>query len=409
MKIIIDSNLEIPEKNIIEIVERKGIGHPDTIADSLAERVSIDYSKYCLENFGIILHHNLDKLCALGGLLKINDWGNAEMQKPFRIVINGRVSKKFGSKVIPFESIAREAIIDQFKQILPGFEIENWLEIIDQTTTYSRNPKWFNPDDKNDLPESKQLNANDTSTVVSYWPLTLSEQVTLKMENYFYVSDRKPKYKFIGHDIKVMVIRKENFVEITLCVPFLVNLTPSYDFYTRKLKLINKDLTKIAIDHFGKKYEVKINLNNQDTLINKNQRKYVQGHYLNISGSALDYGEEGVVGRGNNRAGIIPSFRPYTMEAAWGKNPVYHVGKVVGYVMDELAKEISSSFNCSVSIICTSVIGDSLFSPRYVSINTSKKIDKIKAEKIVREFLGRESEWTRRIIFENALIPKTNK
>ncbi|MEM7826325.1 MAG: methionine adenosyltransferase, partial [Candidatus Aenigmatarchaeota archaeon] len=44
----------------IEIVERKGIGHPDTLADALAENLSVAYSNYTLQQFGLILHHNFD-------------------------------------------------------------------------------------------------------------------------------------------------------------------------------------------------------------------------------------------------------------------------------------------------------------------------------------------------------------
>ena len=37
-----------------EVVERKGIGHPDTLCDTIAEKVSQAYSQYCLEHYGIM-------------------------------------------------------------------------------------------------------------------------------------------------------------------------------------------------------------------------------------------------------------------------------------------------------------------------------------------------------------------
>ena len=55
----------------IEIVERKGIGHPDTLADALAERMSVAYSQHCRDRFGAVLHHNLDKLYLRGGHSRI--------------------------------------------------------------------------------------------------------------------------------------------------------------------------------------------------------------------------------------------------------------------------------------------------------------------------------------------------
>ena len=51
----------------VEIVERKGIGHPDSIIDGACEAVSIALSKYYLDNFGAILHHNVDKGILVGG------------------------------------------------------------------------------------------------------------------------------------------------------------------------------------------------------------------------------------------------------------------------------------------------------------------------------------------------------
>ena len=39
---------------VFEVVERKGLGHPDTICDALAEAVSLRLSRYYLERFGLI-------------------------------------------------------------------------------------------------------------------------------------------------------------------------------------------------------------------------------------------------------------------------------------------------------------------------------------------------------------------
>jgi len=49
------------EEQSMEICERKGLGHPDTICDSIMNQVSIELSKEYLKRFDTILHHNLDK------------------------------------------------------------------------------------------------------------------------------------------------------------------------------------------------------------------------------------------------------------------------------------------------------------------------------------------------------------
>lgn len=60
-----------PETLPTEIVERKGLGHPDSLADGLANAISVAYSQYCLDKFGYVLHHNVDKLYIGGGMFII--------------------------------------------------------------------------------------------------------------------------------------------------------------------------------------------------------------------------------------------------------------------------------------------------------------------------------------------------
>ena len=55
------------EDQTTEIVERKGIGHPDSIADGLAEFVSCGLCRMYRERFGRILHHNTDEVEVVGG------------------------------------------------------------------------------------------------------------------------------------------------------------------------------------------------------------------------------------------------------------------------------------------------------------------------------------------------------
>ena len=73
MKLKIVKDYKDPEDRNIEIVERKGIGHPDTLADKIAEECSRIYSLYCMEHFGCILHHNVDKVYIGGGLFLLED------------------------------------------------------------------------------------------------------------------------------------------------------------------------------------------------------------------------------------------------------------------------------------------------------------------------------------------------
>src|ERR1700733_2010415 len=81
----------------VEIVERKGIGHPDSIIDGACEAVSIALSKYYLDNFDAILHHNVDKGLLVGG--KSNAvFGGGRVIDPIYILVAGRATDQ-----VPFK------------------------------------------------------------------------------------------------------------------------------------------------------------------------------------------------------------------------------------------------------------------------------------------------------------------
>jgi S-adenosylmethionine synthetase len=403
MKILCTNNIKFPGNNPFEVVERKGIGHPDTVADAVAERISVEYSKYCLEHFRVVLHHNVDKFAALGGLVQV-DWGKGELIKPIRALVNGRISASFNHESIPLKEIYTKAIKDQLAICLPSLNSEKWLEIIDHTTTYSKNPHWFNPLGLNDIPDHSNLFANDTSAVVSYWPLTQSEQLVLKLEGYFYDKNEKPRFKQFGQDIKVMVVRRKNKFDVTLCVPFFSKYLKDTESYWSRLYKLESELTGYAKNFLGNSVEIDLKVNPHDQ--RRKGTNDAKSFYFVAAGGALDYGEEGVVGRGNNRLGIIPSFRPYTMEAACGKNPIYHVGKVLGLVSDVLAKRIATECGCNTEVWIVTRNADPLFEPNNIIVNTSENADNQEIEGIVRKVLS-ERDWTKKILDERAIVPKT--
>jgi S-adenosylmethionine synthetase len=62
--------------------------------------------------------------------------------------------------------------------------------------------------------------------------------------------------------------------------------------------------------------------------------------YLTVLGTSAEGGDCGQVGRGNRVNGVIAFNRPATTEAAAGKNPVSHVGKIYNVLSHELAERI---------------------------------------------------------------------
>lgn len=397
----INFDLKPVEQLPFEFVERKGIGHPDTLADGVAEAISIAYSEYCLKNFGVILHQMLDKIMFIGGFANI-EFGTGEMLKPWKLIINGRLSGRFGRKVIDYEHIAEIAAKDYLQKAVPRFEAEKWLKFYHFTSNYALVPHWFNPRSIDDLPDAKVSYANDTSVAFGYWPLSITEKLTLCMEKYFYDDLGKPRFRFIGQDIKVMCIRRQNIVDITMCVPMFSQDTPDEDTYQERKTKLYRELFTLAQGFLGSKLQVRLFINTQDMKA-KHDKKSV-GHYFVASGSALDYGEEGVVGRGNRSRGIISAIRPLTMEAINGKNPVYYVGKVYNYLADKLAKKIAEELECECNVFISSRNSDPLKVPHNVVVQISKNRDPKKISKLIKNELS-HGNWAEEIIKNKTYIP----
>lgn len=393
-----ESNIKVrvlEPKNIkyFEIVERKGIGHPDTLADGIAEYVSIGYSLHCLKKFGYIPHHNFDKVYIGGGKASIS-FGGGSILKPVNLKINGRVSKKFRNEKIGYEDVITQSAKEYVKKVLPHMNVEEHLHIEVNSTDHSANPYWYNPRGPQDLPEISSPKANDTSITIGFWPLSDLEKTALVSESYFYNSDSRPKYDFVGHDIKVMCIGSGENVEILVSVPFISTKTPDSKFYEEKIADFETRLKNIA--------EKVIPHKNVD--LNMKTGGAARKEYLLLTGSCIELGEEGLVGRGNKTRGVISSTRPYSMEAPYGKNPVYHVGKIYAVIADEISKEISQKFDCKCTTFILNRVGDNLREPRKIFIDTDTKIKLNETQKVVSNILNQN--WTENILKEQLLVPK---
>jgi len=404
-------NLQIKENSIssnqkkIEIVERKGLGHPDTIADGIAESISIDYAKYCLEKFGVILHHNVDKTSVLGGQCDLK-YGRGILLKPFRVLFGGRMSRSFGDQNIDIETIQRNAAKSYLQKFFPRLNISTDLEFYHFTSSSSKIPYWFNPRMINDLPEYKKPYANDTATMVGFWPFSVVEQIVIESEKFFYkyIPQIQPRFDFIGGDIKIMALRKNHDLELTLCVPFQADKVSDQKMYFEYRSSVMNSLQKFLKEKFGRLLNISLRINTKDQKI-KNDGEDGRSRYLTVIGSALDYGEEGISGRGNRCRGLISSMRISTVESVYGKNPVYHVGKVYSFIANNIAQQIGLLFSCEVTVIITTHIGDPLYSPHNIIIETSKIVNKKVIQKIISDQLEKR-DWTSRIIRESVFLPE---
>lgn len=365
-----------------EIVETKGKGHPDNICDTLAEKISSNYSKYCIEHYGVILRHMIDKLSILGGGSKVK-FGGGEMIAPIRVLINGRFTDRYKTKRIDYMNIVSNTIRDYFRQLFPLLDVDKYLLIVDNThhnegpgviynddnTTKNERMKFFEAsDDKDALRHNNHNKCNDTSTTVSYYPMSKLEQAVLKIEQTLNLEEYKKINPWTGNDIKVMGMRKGKKIEITCCVPLISKYVKDLNDYKNKLNLIKKDINKIVRKIFTKN-DIIIYLNTRDNYNNNDL-------YMTLIGSAVESGDEGAVGRGNRSRGVIPFSRNFSMEAQCGKNPVYHTGKLFTAIGDILSQKIYDEFKLENVVYCTSKMGDLIEKPWNISVELNKEVSK---------------------------------
>ena len=222
--LIIRDDYVSPEDNLIEITERKGIGHPDTLADVLAIECSKAYAKFCLKNYGCVLHYNLDKLYIGAGLFKYEE-GKVIKKSNIIVNLNGRVTNTMNGEKIDLDSIFKPVIKKYLKTVLPRLDVENDLTININSTQNTKRDYWYSPRDINDVPDYKNVTAGDTALCVAHGDFTFCERLALYLESILYDKTiegyMSPKYKDIGQDIKFMVSRIGKKVEVTICLPVL--------------------------------------------------------------------------------------------------------------------------------------------------------------------------------------------
>jgi len=99
--IIVEEFKQTPlEKQKFEIVERKGLGHPDTICDAILDQVSVRLSKEYLDRFGTIMHHNADKSFLVAGEVETK-FGGGNVKQPMLLIFGDRATSQVDGIQIP--------------------------------------------------------------------------------------------------------------------------------------------------------------------------------------------------------------------------------------------------------------------------------------------------------------------
>ncbi len=364
------------EQREVEIVERKGIGHPDSVSDGIAEAVSRALSKYYIENYGRILHHNTDQVEVVGGQSQ-PEFNGGTILEPVYILLSGRATTTVNGKRIPYRSIAIQAASDYLKSKFDTLNIESDV-MIDCRIGHGSV-------DLRSLYDTTKLLSNDTSFGVGFAPLSDLEKTVMRAEN-FINSDLKKTIPALGYDVKVMGFRKKDQINLTIAAAMVGKyIKDGEDYNDKKEKareLIEKHVQKEA------KREVKVSINTAD---NPKDNLY----YLTVTGLSMENGDDGSVGRGNRVTGLITPYRPMSMEAAAGKNPVTHVGKLYNLAAMKIAEQCIKESGGEVPEIhvrIVSQIGRPIDDPHVANlqiVGTSEQT----AKKYTKDFAGVADDW----------------
>ncbi len=390
------NEIPLPERKI-EIVERKGIGHPDSVADALAEEVSRALCKMYIKEVGHVLHHNTDEtqICAGQAAPK---FGGGCIIDPSYILLVGRTTTHIDDgndvKSLPCKPVALAAARKYLDKTFPNLDIDSEV-VVDARIG-------MGSDDLTGVYKASGHLANDTSFGVGYAPFSITDKLTLKTEE-FINGKMKKKIPASGQDVKVMASRVNNKVTLTVACAMIDKYIEDAGAYESNIKQMYDEIYDNGLKIIGdQKVDLKIDINTGDDY----KRKV---YYLTCTGMSQEMGDDGSVGRGNRCNGLITPYRPMSMEATSGKNPITHIGKIYNImsklIADDVAKKVTDEAEIRVRLL--SQIGKPVSEPLNASVDiVAQSMDsnpkfhtwKSEAEAITADWLDNVDKVTELIV-----------
>jgi len=357
----------------VEIVERKGLGHPDTICDLVMERISQALYREYLRRCGRIMHYNCDKGLLVAGQVE-RCFGGGRVIEPMRLVIGDRATLV---KEFDVTHVAVETAKGWFRENLPEVDPERHLEFqvelkggSEQLTGIFRKP-------------------DAMAMAVGYAPLTETERLALDAERFLNAPKFKINYPESGSDIKIMAIRIGEQLNLTGAMPLLDKLVANEADYFRRKEAMRLALVSYLKSRLDRIRDITVVMNTLDR-----REAGLSGIYLSVLGISAEDADSGEVGRGNQVNGIIALNRPRCSEAADGKNPVSHVGKIYNVLTHLLARQIHHEVSGVREVIVwlCSRICDPLDRPQVASVQVklAKGVHMAEVTDPIRRIVTRE-------------------
>lgn len=311
----------------LEVVEHKGVGHPDTICDALAETFATALARWYEAEVGTVLHHNVDKALLVGGAAR-PAYGGGIVVAPMAVHLAGRATGVVRGVTVPVADLAIES----------G---RAWLRTHLRALDPDRHVEWH----VHVRPGSEALvgmfanagaapPANDTSIGVGHAPLSETERAVLAVARALRVLGTSPSSPEVGDDVKVMAVRRGRALEILVACAFVDRHLASPAAYRAARGHVAAEAECAARAAFDGKVQVHVNAADDDD---------AGRAYLTVTGTSAESGDDGQVGRGNRLGGLITPCRAMTLEAAAGKNAIAHVGKLYSVVAGRVARRLVDS------------------------------------------------------------------
>ncbi|MFH0798143.1 MAG: methionine adenosyltransferase [Candidatus Woesearchaeota archaeon] len=350
--------------NKVEMVEVKGLGHPDTLADALAEESSKALSRFYLKRFRKVAHHNIDKALIVGGKSdpKFKD---GKIIEPMRIIIAGRATSKVGNIAVPVKDIITEAV-EAYMKRFDGVKYKLDIDVKEGATNLK------------EVFKRSVAVANDTSLGTGFYPLTILEKLVKDTADHLVSKEFRNNFRAVGYDVKVMGVRDGYDMTLTIAMAFIGKYVKDMDHY--------KELKHNVKAYLENRANIPVHINTLDSFTDESTI------YLTVSGLSAEMGDDGQAGRGNRYNGMITPYRPMNIESVAGKN-VSHPGKLYNAMADRIAKELVEKAKVeSAEVYLVTEIGKPLNEPYLVSVKILGKYDAKEVQRIVDINFAKVSE-----------------
>ncbi|MFB6119584.1 MAG: methionine adenosyltransferase [Halobacteriaceae archaeon] len=321
-----DLGREAVEDQAIEIVERKGIGHPDSLCDGIAESVSRALARAYIDRVGKVLHFNTDETQLVAGSAA-PEFGGGEVVEPVYLLIVGRATKEYEGTRIPVNSIALRTAREYLREHVPELEVGIDVILDVKMGTGSGDLQTVFGESGEEVPM-----ANDTSYGVGHAPLSETETIVHDVERRLN-TEFAANNPALGPDVKVMGKREEDEIDLTVAAAMIAKHVSDRETYDANVEAVRDFVRSVAEEHTDR--DVTVYVNTAD-----NDGEDEEDVYLTVTGTSAEMGDDGSVGRGNRANGLITPNRSMSMEATSGKNPVNHIGKIYNLLSTDIAQDV---------------------------------------------------------------------